>query len=208
MSVYYTVNGETDVQFIQKRSKFISHIKHVDSENMAIDFINEIRSKYWDAKHNVYAYSIRDQNYKKYSDDGEPQGTAGLPILNILNNKCITDAVIVITRYFGGILLGKGGLVRAYSMGAELAIESCKIIKMTLCVSCVLTIPYNVYGRVESILLKNGIPYTPEFSQEVILDCYIPEGKFNNIKKSLLDLSFGKVNIEINGKAYKPTYDV
>ena len=113
MESYRTVKQETSAEFIEKRSKFIGYIKPVQTEEEAIAFIQSIKSKHWDATHNVYAYSLREGQTRRYSDDGEPQGTAGIPTLDVLQKADITDAVVVVTRYFGGILLGGGGLVIA-----------------------------------------------------------------------------------------------
>ena len=112
MEEYKTILTPADVEFVERRSRFIGHIRPVSSEEEALAFLSEMRSQYWDATHNVYAYRLRQSGAQRYSDDGEPQGTAGMPTLDVLRKSGVTDVAAVVTRYFGGILLGAGGLVR------------------------------------------------------------------------------------------------
>ncbi|MBQ1830507.1 MAG: YigZ family protein, partial [Ruminococcus sp.] len=121
---YKTVAREASDEFVEKRSRFIGYVKPVKTEEEAVAFINQKRSEHWDARHNVYAYSLREGNIKRYSDDGEPSGTAGMPVLDVIVKNEIYDVCVVVTRYFGGVLLGTGGLVRAYSQGSKIALES------------------------------------------------------------------------------------
>ena len=130
MSDYLTLRKESSDEFIEKRSRFIGYAKPVTTQEEAMDFINAIRAKHWDATHNVYAYVLRDGQSRRYSDDGEPSGTAGVPVLDVLLKENITDCVVVATRYFGGVLLGAGGLVRAYSHTSKIAVEAAGIMKM------------------------------------------------------------------------------
>ena len=113
MNTYKTVKEFASDELVEKRSRFIGYCKPVTTQDEAIAFINEIKTKHWDARHNVYAYVIKDEGVSRYSDDNEPQGTAGIPVLDAIRKRDITDCVIVVTRYFGGVLLGAGGLVRA-----------------------------------------------------------------------------------------------
>ena len=124
---YKTPTIEAHGEFTEKRSRFIGYCKPVTSEEEATRFISQIRSKHWDARHNVYAYSLREGNIKRYSDDGEPSGTAGMPVLDVIVKNEVFDVCVVVTRYFGGILLGTGGLVRAYSQAAKLALDAGKV---------------------------------------------------------------------------------
>ena len=119
MTEYITVKNSGEDEFVEKRSRFIGYCKPVKTQDEAVSFINEIRSKHWDATHNVYAYVLSDGQIMRYSDDGEPQGTAGVPVLDVIKKMGIVDVVVVVTRYFGGIMLGAGGLVRAYSKGVD-----------------------------------------------------------------------------------------
>ena len=124
MAEYKTIKKRASDEFIEKKSRFIGYIAPVETEDEAIAFINEIRTKHRDATHNVYAYSLRAGQVKRASDDGEPQGTGGVPMLNVLNGNELVDVCCVVTRYFGGTLLGVGGLVRAYTEGAKIAVAA------------------------------------------------------------------------------------
>ena len=141
---------------MERRSRFIGHAAPVKTEEEAVAFINEMKAKYWDATHNVYAYCLRDGQIKRYSDDSEPQGTAGIPTLDVLQKSGVTDTVVVVTRYFGGVLLGAGGLVRAYSHGASIALEAAGIVTMRECVMASLSCDYNQYGRLQALIPECG----------------------------------------------------
>ena len=139
-------------KFEEKRSKFTGRLWHVETAEDAVAKIKEMREKYWDATHNCYAYILREGNVMRYSDDGEPQGTAGMPILEVLRHENLTDCVCVVTRYFGGILLGAGGLVRAYSHGAKIAVDAASRKLMTTCVLLEMQMDYSFYGKVNYLL--------------------------------------------------------
>lgn len=133
MEKYLTVSGSAGAEYEEKKSRFIASLCHAESEEQAMSFINSIRSEYWDARHNCFAYTVAGGKYSRFSDDGEPHGTAGKPILDVITGNKINDVVIVVTRYFGGILLGTGGLVRAYSTAAKLAVENAVKAEMVPC---------------------------------------------------------------------------
>ena len=143
---YFTIRDFSKASFVEKNSEFIGHICPVKTGDEAIEFIEKIKSEHRKAKHNVYAYIVRDNNISRYSDDGEPQGTAGVPVLEVLKKNNLTDICCVVTRYFGGILLGGGGLVRAYSHSAKIAIDSAEILNMSECRKLTITTDYNLYG--------------------------------------------------------------
>ena len=147
MDSYKTIEKEATDEFIERRSRFIGAIKPVKTEEEALAFIEERKTEHWQATHNCWAYIIKDNQAQRYSDDGEPQGTAGIPILDIMRKEEIYNAVIVVTRYFGGIMLGAGGLIRAYAQGAKVAIQAGGIITMALCDIIELTLPYPLYDR-------------------------------------------------------------
>ncbi|MEE0060952.1 MAG: YigZ family protein, partial [Acutalibacteraceae bacterium] len=148
----------------------------------------------WDARHNVYAYSLREGQIKRYSDDGEPQGTAGMPVLDVLVKGELTDLVVVVTRYFGGVLLGTGGLVRAYSHSAKLATEASHIIKMEQCLMCTLECNYNQYGKVSALVAQCGGTIDDSvFSTDVELSFHITQDGFNKLTKELADATCGEV---------------
>ena len=124
---YKTTEKEAQDEFVEQRSRFIGYVRPVKTEEEALAFIEEKKKQHWDARHNVYAYVLREGGIQRYSDDGEPHGTAGVPTLDVLLKSGVTDVCVVVTRYFGGILLGAGGLVRAYTKSAKLALEAAQL---------------------------------------------------------------------------------
>ena len=142
---------EAESEFVEKRSRFISHVWRVETEEEAQARIQETKKKYYDARHNCWCYLLG-PNLVRYSDDGEPQGTAGQPMLNVFQRENVTGAVCVVTRYFGGILLGAGGLVRAYSHGAKIAVDAASRKLMTTCVLLEMQMDYSFYGKVNYLL--------------------------------------------------------
>ena len=149
--LYTTIDGESVYEFEEKRSVFIGYAKNVQNEADAKEFIAKIKAKHHDARHNCSAFLLRD-GYMKYSDDGEPQGTAGIPILEVIKKSGLVDVVIVVTRYFGGILLGAGGLVRAYSAAASGSIKEAKIAEYIKCTRFSLEVDYSQYDKLLRIM--------------------------------------------------------
>lgn len=193
MSDYLTLRKESSDEFIEKRSRFIGYAKPVTTQDEAMDFINSIRAKHWDATHNVYAYVLREGQSRRYSDDGEPSGTAGVPVLDVLLKENITDCVVVATRYFGGVLLGAGGLVRAYSHTSKIAVEAAGIIKMSVCSVMSVTCDYNFYGRLTSLIPEyGGITEDTDFGENVTVRFYLPKENEPLFEAKLVDSSFGK----------------
>lgn len=165
---YKTVKHSASDEFTEKRSRFIGYVRPVQTAEEATAFVAEIQKKHWDAKHNVYAYILRDGNVKRYSDDGEPQGTAGVPTLDVLEKSGVTDVAVVVTRYFGGILLGGGGLVRAYSHAAHLALAAGEIITMGLCSVLTVEAEYPFYAKLLPFLEKTAAKILDtDFSEKV-----------------------------------------
>lgn len=203
MEIYKTIKNEAQDEFVERRSKFIGYIKPVQEEQEAIDFINEKKHIHWDATHNVYAYILQNGQIKRYSDDGEPQGTAGIPVLDVLQKAGIVDAVVVVTRYFGGILLGGGGLVRAYSHGASIAVNAGGIITMEKSLKVALSCDYNQYGKLSGVVpLFGGNIYNSEFTDCVGLEFYLPKVKYESFIKELADITCGSVEAEIIGEEW------
>lgn len=157
---YKTVAHEGEALLVEKKSKFIATVRPVDNEDDAIAFINEMRSKYSDARHNVYAYVIDENNIFRYSDDSEPQGTAGMPVLDTIRKEGLVDTAVVVTRYFGGTLLGTGGLVHAYGSSARMGIENAQIVTRTLCDIVSVNVDYTLVGKLQHFISSNG--YTLE----------------------------------------------
>lgn len=193
MNDYKTVEKESRDEFIIKKSRFIGYVKPVKTAEEAVSFINEIKTKHWDATHNVYAYVLRDGQIRRYSDDGEPQGTAGIPVLDVLVKEELCDVVVVATRYFGGIMLGAGGLVRAYSHTAKIAVDSGNIITMSLCTIANITCDYTFYGRLVPLICENsGTVIDTDFAQNVTVTFSIPCEKFEALNAKIFDASCGK----------------
>lgn len=152
---YKTIHSFGSDEIIINKSRFIGYAKPVSSEDEAIDFIQEIKSKHKDATHNVYAYVIgENNNIQRYSDDGEPSGTAGVPVLEVIKKEDLRNVAVVVTRYFGGIKLGAGGLVRAYTKGAKIGLDAGLIVEKVLFKIIKVRIDYTLYGKVENELLK------------------------------------------------------
>lgn len=200
---YKTVLENSSDEFVEKRSRFIGYCKPVKTEQEAIDFINEKRSEHWDATHNVYAYSLREGNIKRYSDDGEPSGTAGMPVLDVIVKNEIFDVVVVVTRYFGGVLLGTGGLVRAYSHGSKIAVEAAKPIIMQNCLVCEARCAYNQYGKVSSLIIGVGAAVDDTvYESDVLVKFHIKPDLLGTLNKKLADATSGEVTVEQKDEQY------
>ena len=157
MKTYKTLHSFGSDEYIVEKSTFIGYAKPIKSEEEAVEFINEIKKKHKDATHNVWAYTVGEtMNIQRYSDDGEPQGTAGIPTLEVIKKEDLRDVVVVVTRYFGGIKLGAGGLVRAYTKGAKVGIEAAQIIEKVKYKEVGITIDYNQIGKVQNEIMNMG----------------------------------------------------
>lgn len=189
MEGYITVSGESVGEYSEKRSRFIATLRHIETEEQAAAFLAEMRSNYWDARHNCYAYSISRGTLKRFSDDGEPHGTAGKPILDIIDGSGFTDIMIVVTRYFGGVLLGTGGLVRAYSAAAREAVASAKRVRMTPCTVYKAKCGYAELERLTKLIsdcggsLENTV-YTENVELEFYLENYACEDFLLKLKET------------------------
>ena len=200
---YKTVLEYASDEFVEKRSRFIGYCKPVKTEQEAIDFINEKRSEHWNATHNVYAYSLREGNIKRYSDDGEPSGTAGMPVLDVIVKNEIFDVVVVVTRYFGGVLLGTGGLVRAYSHGFKIALEAAKPVIMQNCLVCEARCAYNQYGKVSSLIIGVGAAVDDTiYESDVLVKFHIKPDLLGTLNKKLADATSGEVTVEQKDEQY------
>jgi len=194
---YKTIKKCTNITFTERHSEFIAYLCPVQTNEEAVNFINEIRAMHRKSTHNVYAYILRDSNITRYSDDGEPQGTAGVPVLDILKKNALTDVCCVVTRYFGGILLGGGGLVRAYSTSAKLAVESSDILNMCECYATEINMDYNLYSKISYIFPQYEIKeVSSKFEENVHLEILVKEQFFNSLKEKLIDISNGKIDIK------------
>lgn len=184
-------------RFEEKHSKFISQLWRVESADEATAKIKEMRDTHWDATHNCWAYLVREGNLMRYSDDGEPQGTAGQPILEVLRHRGLTNVCCVVTRYFGGILLGTGGLVRAYTQGAQLAVAAAGVMRMSLFSTVLIACPYNLFEIVQRVLpdFDCTIDET-DYGADVTLTCSLPAGGEDALNRALADATAGRVYAE------------
>ncbi|MGN0316359.1 MAG: YigZ family protein [Lachnospira sp.] len=155
------LNSGCEAEIVEKKSRFIANLYRIESEEQAVGIINALRKKYWDARHNCYAYILGEkQEIKKFSDDGEPAGTAGKPMLDVLENSNLTDCLVVVTRYFGGVLLGTGGLVRAYQGATRAGLETANVVEVVEGISLRVDVDYNFLGKLQYICRELGIRIT------------------------------------------------
>ena len=182
-------------ELIEKKSRFIATTRPVESEEEALAFIAEMKKKYWDATHNCSAFVIGDrQQIQRCSDDGEPQGTAGIPVLDVLQKSGIVDAVVVVTRYFGGTLLGAGGLVRAYTEGAAIAVRAARPRVMSPCTVLQMDIDYGQYGKITYILPKyHTVTLESDFGAAVRMQILIKDKYIEAFRKELTELTSATV---------------
>lgn len=201
--LYITLEREASASFIEKKSEFIGYACPCKTEQEALDFIAKIRKKHADAKHNVYAYQIKENNIARFTDDGEPQGTAGMPVLDIIKKTGFTDACIVVTRYFGGILLGTGGLVRAYSHAAKLAAEAAHVITYERFITCEIVCDYTDYDKIRASyqgvgMMVDGVDFAADVTQRLAVRA--PE--YDGFCTALTELTNGTVLIETTGERF------
>ena len=203
MDEYLVPTDFGEDEFIEKKSRFIGRLWPVETEEAALEKIQEMKKKHYDATHNCWAYIIKD-GAVRFSDDGEPGGTAGMPMLQVLQREGLYNCVCVVTRYFGGILLGAGGLVRAYTKGAKIAVDaagkSMKRVWTVLYVPC----PYTYYERVKLLVGDcEGIIRSTEFGAEVELELLFAEGVADTFLAKLTDMTAGTVEGMETGKEYR-----
>lgn len=185
--------GEAEI--IEKKSRFIATIRSVQTEEEAAAFIDEMKKKYWDARHNCSAFVIGSRGeLTRCSDDGEPSGTAGRPMLEVLTGSGIRNIAVVVTRYFGGVLLGTGGLVRAYTQAVQAGIEACATAWVKYCVRYSLEVAYNEVGKVQYVLAKPGINIeNSEYTDKVIFTFIVTETESEKLKKNLVEGTNGRL---------------
>ena len=187
MDSYKTIIKETTTQFVEKHSKFIGYVAHTKTDEEAVAFIEKIRSLHSDAKHNVYAYVLNEDNRSRFSDDGEPHGTAGKPILDIINGFSLKDVTVVVTRYFGGILLGTGGLVRAYSKSAKDTLEFAEKVLMVPGVTYKIECSYNQYSPLEALIKEfDGVIENTAFEDSVIITFTLSNDRVSDFLSTLI----------------------
>ena len=191
---YKTVLEESQTLLIEKKSKFISHVKPVDNEEDALKYLAEMRSKYSDAKHNVYAYVIDENNIFRYSDDGEPSGTAGMPVLDTIRKEGLVDVIVVVTRYFGGVLLGTGGLVRAYTEAAKQGLKAAEIMELKKTKKIVFEFSYELKDKILFYLKKEEYEDKEIFyGENVRIMINIPENEEESFVAKLIEITESKI---------------
>lgn len=199
---YVTVFDPAEAQITEKRSVFIGRIAHASDESEAVEFVNKIKSLERDARHNVFAYITSQGKSVRCSDDGEPQGTGGLPCLEVLKNSGITDVVVVVTRYFGGILLGAPGLVRAYTKAAADAVASAKQVTMTGCKKVTSCYDYSFHGKISLLTESSGQLDLIDYSDRVKLSCYIPEENVGKYIDSITEICSGSAECTVSEQVF------
>ncbi len=199
---FYRIKSPAAAEFTEKKSRFIGQIFPAADADEAGELIAEAKKKYWDARHNVSAFIVgEDMPVERSTDDGEPAGTAGRPVLEVLRGANIRGAVLVVTRYFGGIKLGTGGLVRAYTRAAKMAIEEASLVPVASGVTYEVTLDYAAYGRLKSYFEEQGIvERSSDFGQDVTLGLIVPKALDESFTKALTDGSDGKVVYKQTGQ--------
>lgn len=205
MEEYKTVLREAEDEFTERKSRFIGRAKPVCTEEEAVAFIRSVREADRTATHHVYAYVLRNGHSQRYSDDGEPQGTAGVPVLDVLQKSGVTDTAVVVTRFFGGILLGAGGLVRAYSHGASIALEAAHIVTMSPCFEAELACDYASYGRIPQLIdAHSGTVDAADFTEQVSVRFHLPCEAAEKFREALADATCGTCEAILGKKKYYP----
>lgn len=200
---YKTVEKLGEAVLVDRKSKFIAHTKPVKDEQEALCFLQAMRSQYSDATHNVYAYIIDKNNISRYSDDGEPSGTSGMPVLDALRKENVVDVITVVTRYFGGTLLGTGGLVRAYSGAAAQSLNNAGIITRVLCKGFSVTVDYNLSGKVQHLLSNGGyFVEKTSYAEEVEFSVFARTSEKEKFLKEISEACAGKAKIKELNERY------
>ena len=204
MSEYFIPAGAGEAEFVEKRSSFLGHVRYVETEDEAKAFVTEMKKKFYDARHNCWCYIIKD-GAVRYSDDGEPQGTAGIPMLEVLKREGVTNVVCVVTRYFGGVLLGTGGLLRAYTKSAKDALNAAGICVVRRWVKAEITCSYAMLERLKTECTAiGGVVADIEYSADVCLKLLLPEDKADAFSQRTADVTAGASELEITGEEFKP----
>ena len=203
MDEFLVPGGDAQAEFTERRSRFIGHIWRTETEEEALAHLKRMRETHWDATHNVYAYIIRG-GATRYSDDGEPQGTAGMPVLDVLRREEVYIVTCVVTRYFGGILLGAGGLVRAYAKAAKLGLDAAGISIQRVWNRYRLDCPYRLFEQVKLLVAaQEGLVADTQFGAEITLTLLLPEGKAETFTQKLTDLTGGQLQPQLLQQEYR-----
>ena len=205
MSEYLVPFEDAESEFTEKRSRFISHLWRVETEAEARARIEEMKKKYYDARHNCWCYLLKEGNIVRYSDDGEPQGTAGQPMLNVFQREEVANVCCVVTRYFGGVLLGAGGLTRAYTKGAKDALDAAGIARMSLWTVWDVPCTYPLLERVKlDIAAAGGVIRDTAYGADITLRAAFLQENASAFGKKLTELSAGRLQMTAVGEEFLP----
>ncbi|MBQ3463452.1 MAG: YigZ family protein [Clostridia bacterium] len=201
--IYKTVKEQSESLLIEKKSKFIANVRPASNEQDALEFLAQMRSKYSDATHNVYAYVIDENNIYRYSDDGEPSGTAGMPVLDAIRKSGIVDVIVVVTRYFGGTLLGTGGLVHTYGQSAKQGLLKSQIVRRQLCDILSVKVDYSLLGKMQhEIMTKGYILEDTVYEDSVTFIISTPVADTERIIAEITNMTNAAAEIEKTDKKY------
>ena len=205
MTEYIVPYQDAESEFTEKRSRFITHLYKVGTEAEARARIEEMKKKYYDARHNCWCYLLQEGGVVRYSDDGEPAKTAGTPALEVLQHSGLTDLIVVVTRYFGGVLLGTGGLVRAYTIATARALENAEVVTVRSVVELSVTVDYSLYERASLLIDAAGAKQAaPQFTDRVTLCWQMPEHTEGPLLEQLRELTRGSAQVTVSDPFYAP----
>ncbi|MEG2006257.1 MAG: YigZ family protein [Raoultibacter sp.] len=206
MEFYTTIRARATAEIVEKKSRFIASVAHVETEAEALAFLEEIRATHRMARHNVYAYVLREGGRIRYSDDGEPQKTAGMPTLDVLRHAQLVDVIVVVTRYFGGVLLGTGGLVRAYTRAAQAGLAAAEVVCISRCVDVVVRLPYALYDQALRMAHTcNAQVVDTAFTDDVEVRFLMLAGKEGVLLTKMTELCRGRENVVV-GQPYDAVF--
>ena len=205
MESYKTIEGSAQAEYEEKKSRFIGQVAHVETENEAISFLDAVRTANPMARHNVYAYVLRANNRVRYSDDGEPARTSGLPTLSVIEHAELKDVICVTTRYFGGTLLGTGGLVRAYTKAAQDAFAAARVVTFASCRDIVVSIDYPLYDQVSHWLESQGVQVVDTtFAADVTVEIRVLASEAEGVAAALTELTHGSAVLLVGDESFQP----
>lgn len=206
---YKTIYAGGEGEITEKKSRFIATVRLVEKEEDALAFIEEMKKKYWDARHNCYVYSVgKNREYTRCSDDGEPSGTAGRPMLDVILGEDIYNVAAVVTRYFGGVLLGTGGLVRAYSKSLQEGLAASTVIEKTYGISMEVITDYTGIGRIQYIAGEKKLPILDsEYTDRVVLHLLVPSDQIASVEKAITEGTNGKAKMKKEKDLYYAVID-
>ena len=205
MDAYTTIEGTAQAEYEEKKSRFIGQVAHVETEDEAVAFLDGVRAANPMARHNVYAYVLRANNRVRYSDDGEPARTSGLPTLSVIEHAGLKDVICVTTRYFGGTLLGTGGLVRAYTKAAQDAFAAAHVVTYAPCRDIAVSVDYPLYDQLAHWLSSQGIQVLDtSFGADVTVDVRVPSEKADAVEAALTELTHGSAVMLVGDEAFRP----